>query len=89
MNDESKIVAGCHVNRVPFVVWSLSAATESGFPVSITRLQDLEEWSVRLSSFVGPDGEESYHSASALSSSTDTMNMLLLGLGGKRHVGEE
>ena len=39
--------------------------------------------------FVGPEGEEPYQLASALSGNTDTMSMLFLGVGGNRHGGEE
>ena len=84
---EERGCVSCH--QVPLMVWSLCAAAESGFPVSKKRLQNHKEWSVRPASFVGPDGEEPYQLVSALSGNTDTMSMLLLGLGGNRHVGEE
>lgn len=84
---EERGCVSCH--QVPLMVWSLSAALESGFPVSKKRLQNHKEWSVRPASFVGPEGEEPYQLTSALSGNTDTMSSLLLGLGGNRHGGEE
>ena len=84
---EERGCVSCH--QVPLMVWSLSAALESGFPVSKKRLQNHKEWSVRPASFVGPEGGEPYQLASALSGNTDTMSMLLLGVGGNRHGGEE
>ena len=84
---EERGCVSCH--QVPLMVWSLSAALESGFPVSKKRLENHKGWSVRPASFVGPEGKEPYQLASALSGNTDTMSSLLLGLGGNRHVGEE
>ena len=84
---EERGCVSCH--QVPLMVWSLSAALERGFPVSKKRHQNHKEWSVHPASFVGPEGEERYQLASAMSGNTDTMSMLLLGLGGNRHGGEE
>lgn len=77
----------CH--QVPLMVWSLSAAENRGFPVEKKRLQRHAEWSVRPASFDGPDEEEPFQLVRALKGNTDTMSMLLLGLGGNRHEGEK
>jgi len=77
----------CH--QVPLMVWSLSAAEDRGFPVEKKRLQRHKEWSVRPASFNGPDQKVPYQLESALKGNTDTMNMLLLGLGVNRNAGEK
>ena len=66
---EERGCVSCH--QVPLMIWSLSAALESGFSVSKKRLQNHKEWSVRPASFVGPEGEEPYQLASALTGNTD------------------
>ena len=70
----------CH--QVPLMVWSLNTAKDSGFAVDTNRLQGHKQWSVRPESFDAPEEGESFQLASALKGNTDTMSMLLLGLGG-------
>ena len=77
--DERDCVS-CH--QVPLMVWSLNTAKDSGFAVDTNRLQGHKQWSVRPESFDAPEEGESFQLASALKGNTDTMSMLLLGLGG-------
>ena len=77
----------CH--QVPLMVWSLNAAKKSGFAVDANRLEKRKQWSLRPESFDPPEEGELFQLTRALKGNTDTMSMLLLGLGGDGVAGDE
>lgn len=68
----------CH--QIPVMVWSLSAAKETGFTIAEERLKTLKQWSVDPSSFVRLDEQDTFDLEQAYADNIDTMNMLLLAL---------
>ena len=76
----------CH--QVPLMVWSLNAAKTNGFAVPANQLQGHKKWAVRPRSFDALEEGESFQLASALKGNTDTMSMLLLGLGDDMFAGD-
>ncbi len=68
----------CH--QVPLMLWSLSAAEQSGIEVDAQRLSKWKQWSVTPEAFVRPDQRENLNVEETFASNIDTMNQLLVAL---------
>lgn len=77
---EERGCVSCH--QVPFMVWSLNAATQCGFEIDSNRLDELKSWAVDIQNFDNPTSRENRTDAERASSNTDTMAQMLLALRG-------
>ena len=77
---EKRGCVSCH--QVPFMLWSLSAASENGFKVDRDKLQQWQDWSTQVRNFVKPNQKDDLDQKETLAANIDTMNALLLAIQG-------
>ncbi len=77
---EKRGCVSCH--QVPYMLWSLSAASQHGFEVDAKQLHQWQDWSTQAVHFVKPAQKEDVDVAKTLAANIDTMAALMLAIDG-------
>lgn len=76
---DQKGCVSCH--QIPAMLWSLSAASDSGFDIDRDQLTEWFEWSLKPVNFVKPAQKKDFNLADTLAGNTDTLAALVVTLG--------
>ncbi len=73
---EKRGCVSCH--QIPFMVWSLSVASQAGFDIDAAKLRQWRTWSTDVVNFVKPEQKKDIDRAKTMSGNIDTMAAMLL-----------